>query len=87
MPGFGCADAYNFGQMLARPHDAVVGRTPGPADGTVNAAAIQRYREGRVRFANSGGTSTAGESGTGGGAGGMLGGLLGGGGGGSSPGN
>jgi type IV pilus biogenesis protein CpaD/CtpE len=49
MPGFGCGDAYNFGQMLARPRDAAVGRSPGPADGTVNAEAIARYREGRVR--------------------------------------
>lgn len=49
MPGFGCADAYNMGQMLARPRDAAVGRSPGPADGTVNAEAVARYREGRVR--------------------------------------
>lgn len=49
MPGFGCADAYNMGQMLARPRDAAVGRSPGPADGTVNAEAVARYREGKVR--------------------------------------
>jgi pilus biogenesis lipoprotein CpaD len=49
MPGFGCAGAYNMGQMLARPRDAAVGRSAGPADATVNAAAIARYREGRVR--------------------------------------
>ena len=49
MPGFGCSDAYNMGQMLARPRDAAIGRDPGPADATVNATAIQRYREGRVR--------------------------------------
>lgn len=49
MPGFGCADAYNMGQMLARPRDAAVGRSPGPADGTVNAEAVNRYREGKVR--------------------------------------
>lgn len=48
-PGFGCADAYNFEQMLARPRDAAIGRTPGPADATINAEAVQRYREGRVR--------------------------------------
>lgn len=52
MPGFGCADAYNMGQMLARPRDAAVGRSPGPADGTVNAAAIARYREGKVPALN-----------------------------------
>ena len=48
-PNTGCADAYNMGQMLARPRDAASGRDPGPADATVNATAIQRYREGRVR--------------------------------------
>ena len=58
-PGFGCADAYNMGQMLARPRDAAVGREPGPADGTVAADAIQRYREGRVRSVNSSGISGA----------------------------
>jgi pilus biogenesis lipoprotein CpaD len=52
MPGFGCADAYNMGQMLARPRDAAVGRPPGPADGTVTAAAIARYREGRIPSLN-----------------------------------
>jgi pilus biogenesis lipoprotein CpaD len=62
MGGFGCADAYNMGQMLARPRDAAVGRDPGPADATVTAAAIQRYRDGKVRSAGSGG----GESGGGG---------------------
>lgn len=55
MPGFGCADAYNMGQMLSRPRDAAVGRSPGPADGTVNAEAIARYREGRVRGLGAGG--------------------------------
>ena len=52
MPGFGCADAYNMGQMLARPRDAAVGRPAGPADATVNAAAIARYREGRCAALN-----------------------------------
>jgi pilus biogenesis lipoprotein CpaD len=66
-PSFGCADAYNFGQMLARPRDAAIGRDPGPADGTVNAEAIQRYREGRVRTVTQ---STTGASGAGGGGGG-----------------
>jgi pilus biogenesis lipoprotein CpaD len=65
MPGFGCANAYNLGQMLARPRDAAVGRPPGPADATVNAAAIARYREGKVRPLSTGGT--IGDSGGGGG--------------------
>ena len=69
MPGFGCADAYNMGQMLARPRDAAIGRSAGPADGQVNADAVQRYREGRVRSASGGGTATP-PSPVGGGAGG-----------------
>lgn len=55
MPGMGCADSYNMGQMLARSRDAAVGRAAGPADGTVNAAAIARYREGKVRTLNTSG--------------------------------
>jgi pilus biogenesis lipoprotein CpaD len=72
MPGYGCADAYNMGQMLARPRDAAVGRPLGPADATVNAAAIARYREGKVRALDtsgiSGGMSSGGGGGIGGGA-------------------
>ena len=76
MGGFGCANAYNFGQMLARPRDAVVGRSPGPADATVNAAAVQRYREGKVRTAGADGSSGgAGAGGLGGGLGGAGGGT------------
>jgi len=65
MPGFGCAEAYNFGQMLARPRDAAGGRPMGPADGTVNAGAIQRYRDGRVRSANGSGSAASGAGGQG----------------------
>jgi pilus biogenesis lipoprotein CpaD len=64
MANFGCANAYNMGQMLARPRDAAIGRTPGPADGQVSADAVQRYREGRVRAAQS--SSTGGVGGGGG---------------------
>jgi type IV pilus biogenesis protein CpaD/CtpE len=73
MPGFGCSDAYNMGQMLARPRDAAVGRQPGPADGTINALAIARYREGKVPSLNTSGiigSSTGGGGGGGGGSGG-----------------
>jgi pilus biogenesis lipoprotein CpaD len=66
MGGYGCADAYNMGQMLARPRDAAIGRAPGPAEAWVNADAIQRYREGRVRTVGVGGG--AGAAGGGGGA-------------------
>ena len=71
-PNFACADAYNFGQMLSRPRDAVVGRDPGPADGTISADAVQRYREGRVRTVTQsvGGGGGAGGGGGGGSAGG-----------------
>lgn len=57
-PNFGCADSYNMNQMLARPRDAAVGRSPGPADGTVTAEAIARYREGKVKALNTSGFST-----------------------------
>jgi type IV pilus biogenesis protein CpaD/CtpE len=72
MPGFGCADAYNLGQMLARPRDAAVGRSAGPADATVNAEAVQRYREGRVRSISGGSTTAAGGGATTGGGGGAT---------------
>jgi pilus biogenesis lipoprotein CpaD len=83
MPGLGCADAYNMGQMLARPRDAAIGRSPGPADGQVNADAVQRYREGRVRSSGSaapaiGGAGGAGGGGAGGGGAGGGGGATGG---------
>ena len=48
-PGYGCTDAYNLGQMLARPRDAAIGRDPGPADGQISADSVQRYRESHVR--------------------------------------
>jgi type IV pilus biogenesis protein CpaD/CtpE len=70
MGGFGCADAYNMGQMLARPRDAAIGREPGPAEAWVNAEAVQRYREGRVRTVNAGSSGGGGEGGGGAGAGG-----------------
>lgn len=69
MPGFGCSDAYNMGQMLARPRDAAVGRPGGPADATINALAIARYREGKVQALNTSGMSGA-PAAAGGGAGG-----------------
>jgi len=74
MPGYGCADAYNMGQMLARPRDAAVGRPLGPADATVNAAAIARYREGKVKALDTSGISGGMSSGGGGGIGAGIGG-------------
>jgi pilus biogenesis lipoprotein CpaD len=67
MPGFGCADSYNMGQMLARPRDAAVGRPAGPADATINALAIARYREGKVPSLNTTGMIGGTAAGTGGG--------------------
>ena len=63
MSNFGCANAYNMGQMLARPRDAAVGRDAGPADATVSSAAIQRYRDGKVRTTTAGAMGGGGESG------------------------
>ena len=84
MPGYGCSDAYNMGQMLARPRDAAIGRTPGPAEAWTNAEAIQRYREGRVRMVTAGGGGGGGLAAPGG-AGGIGGGGGGGGGGSTQP--
>ena len=54
MPGFGCANAYNMGQMLARPRDAAIGRPAGPADATVNAAASPAIARARSRALTTG---------------------------------
>jgi type IV pilus biogenesis protein CpaD/CtpE len=83
MPGFGCSDSYNMGQMLARPRDAAVGRPAGPADATINALAIARYREGKVAALNTSGL-IGGAAAGGGGGGGAGGGGAGGGSSGSS---
>ncbi|HTR85378.1 MAG TPA: CpaD family pilus assembly lipoprotein [Reyranella sp.] len=62
-PGFGCADAYNMGQMMARPRDSALPRGPGPADGTVSASAVQRYHDGKVKGDQGGGGSSGGGAG------------------------
>lgn len=41
---FGCADAYNMGQMVANKRDLVGGRALGPTDGEVQSLQVQRYR-------------------------------------------
>lgn len=46
---FGCANAVNFGMMVAEPADLVRGRDPGPADATVAARAVDRYRRGKTK--------------------------------------
>lgn len=47
-PGFGCANTANLGMMVVNPRDLIHGSTPGPSDGEAVAAAIKRYREGKV---------------------------------------
>lgn len=46
---YGCANAVNLGQMIADPRDLVTGRELGPADGTIAAAAVARYRKGEAK--------------------------------------
>ena len=46
---FGCANAVNFGMMVVEPADLVRGRDPGPADATVAARAVDRYRRGKTK--------------------------------------
>lgn len=48
MSGLGCANTANLGMMLANPRDLIQGRPSGNADGTAAAAAVQRYRAGKV---------------------------------------
>lgn len=46
---FGCADAVNLGMMLADPRDLIEGRTmEDGASGDTAAAAVKRYRDGKV---------------------------------------
>lgn len=46
---FGCADAVNFGMMVANPRDLIRGRPLGDSDGTVIAAGVARYRTDKVK--------------------------------------
>ena len=46
---FGCATATNLGAMVADPADLLRGRDLAPADGTVMAAGVRRYRLGKVK--------------------------------------
>lgn len=45
---FGCATAVNLGLMVADPRELVEGHPEGPADGTREAAAVKRYRDGKI---------------------------------------
>lgn len=46
---YGCSDTANLGMMVANPRDLINGRTLSPADGTVIAAGVQRYRKDNVK--------------------------------------
>jgi pilus biogenesis lipoprotein CpaD len=46
---FGCADAFNLGQMVADKRDLAIGRTLGPADGELAAKAILQYRKDQTK--------------------------------------
>lgn len=41
---FGCADAFNLGQMVVDKRDLAIGRALGPADGELAAKTIYQYR-------------------------------------------
>ncbi len=49
MSNWSCANAVNFGMMLADPGDLVRGRDPGYADGEAAARTIENYRKGKTK--------------------------------------
>lgn len=55
---FGCATAVNLGLMVANPRDLIEGSDQGPADGERAAAAIKRYRDGKVKSLDSSGAGS-----------------------------
>jgi hypothetical protein len=69
MPGFGCANATIWARCW-HGRACGFGRPAGLADATVNAAAIARYREGKVRALDTSGTTGGTSGGSGGGIGG-----------------
>jgi pilus assembly protein CpaD len=46
---FGCATVTNLGLMVADPRDLVIGRQMGPEEGGPGIAAVQRFRNGKVK--------------------------------------
>lgn len=56
---YGCANAVNFGMMLADPRDLVEGRAAGPGSGEAAAAAVKRYYDGKVTPLDKSGTDSA----------------------------
>lgn len=57
MSNLGCANTSNLGLMVADPSELVRGRTPGAADATAGALAIQRYRTDKIKPLEKSGTS------------------------------
>ena len=49
LPEIGCSNAFNRATMAANKGDLITPRTYRGADGTVSAAAVQRYREDKVK--------------------------------------
>lgn len=45
---FGCASAYDLGQMVADPHDLLRGRDLGPGDAAEQEVGIDKYEQGQV---------------------------------------
>lgn len=54
---YGCADATNFGLMVADPRDLLVGRSLGPARGDPALSGYARYRNGKPAKPDTGSTS------------------------------
>lgn len=44
---FGCANAYDLGQMVADPHDLLEGRRLGPGDAAAQEVGIDKYEQGQ----------------------------------------
>lgn len=49
IPNFGCATTRNLALMVTDPRDLVAGRPVGDADGSVMAAGVRRYLQGRTK--------------------------------------
>lgn len=56
---FGCADAVNFGMMLANPRDLIQGRSVGDSSGKVMADGVRRYYQDNIKPLMETSTTTA----------------------------
>lgn len=55
---FGCANAYDLGQMVANPHDLLRGRNLGPGDAAEQEVGIDKYEQGQAGAASATTTTT-----------------------------